>query len=170
MNSPTPQPSAPSSSRHRIAIALGGNIGDTAGHFHVAVQLLQDGGVYDIHQAPLYITAPVDCEPGTPDFVNSAISATWPGTPEGLLTLCQSIERRLGRPSRHSCRESRIIDLDLLLFDSLQIVLPDLVIPHPRLRQRRFVLEPLAQIAPNWPVPPDCQTVRQLLSHLVNSP
>ncbi len=162
-----PHPSAPS--RHRIAIALGGNIGDTAGHFQAAVQLLRNGGVNDIRQAPLYLTTPVDCEPGTPDFVNSAITATWAGTPEGLLALCQGIERQLGRPRRHSRRESRLIDLDLLLFDSQHIDLPDLVIPHPRLRQRRFVLEPLAQIAPEWPVPPDGQTVQQLLSRLIDS-
>ncbi|HQC51811.1 MAG TPA: 2-amino-4-hydroxy-6-hydroxymethyldihydropteridine diphosphokinase [Lentisphaeria bacterium] len=159
-----------SSSSHRVAIALGGNLGDTVACFERAMVLLAAGGVRNIRQAPLFITTPVDCEPGTPDFVNSALTASWGSSPEELLRLCQTIEQRLGRPAKHSSRESRIIDLDLLLFDTLSLVSPNLTIPHPRLRSRRFVLEPLAQIAPDWPVPPDGQTVQQLLLQLTSSP
>ena len=158
------------SSPHRIALGLGGNLGDPAAYFERAVALLAVGGLRDIRQAPLFITAPVDCEPGTPDFVNSALTASWGGSPEELLRLCQDIERRLGRPAEHSRRESRVIDLDLLLFDTLCLASPDLIIPHPRLRLRRFVLEPLARIAPDWPVPPGDQTVRQLLLQLTGLP
>ena len=158
------------SSPHRIALGLGGNLGDPAAYFERAVALLAVGGLRDIRQAPLFITAPVDCEPGTPDFVNSALTASWGGSPEELLRLCQDIEQRLGRPPKHSSRESRVIDLDLLLFDTLSLASPDLIIPHPRLRLRRFVLTPLARIAPDWPVPPDGQTVRQLLFKLNGLP
>ncbi len=159
-----------SSSSHRVAIALGGNLGDTVACFERAVTLLAVGGVRNIRQAPLFITTPVDCKPGTPDFVNSALTASWNDSPEELLRLCQAIEQRLGRPAKHSSRESRIIDLDILLFDFLSLVSPNLIIPHPRLRLRRFVLEPLTQIAPDWPVPPDGQTVQQLLLQLTSSP
>ena len=159
-----------SSSSHRIAIALGGNLGDPAASFKYAVTLLATGGVRDICKAPLFITTPVDCVPGTPDFVNSALTASWDGSPEELLRLCQTIEQRLGRPAQPSSRESRVIDLDILLFDFLSLDSPNLIIPHPRLRLRRFVLEPLAQIAPDWPVPPDGQTVQQLLLQLTAPP
>ena len=152
--------------KHRVALALGGNIGDPKTSFQQAIELLQGGGLRDISQASLLETIAVDCEPGTPNFLNSALIGLWPGTPLELLRLCQQIERQLGRPAQHSSRASRTLDLDLLLFDDQQVRLQELIIPHPRLRQRQFVLEPLQQIAPDWPVPPDGKTVRQLWREL----
>lgn len=145
----------------KVALALGGNIGDTNALFREAVQLLEEGGLDVICVAPPHQSAAVDCVPGTPDFWDTALTANWPGTPTELLALCQSIEHRLGRPARHSSRESRTIDIDILLFGNLSISTPELCIPHPRMAQRLFVLIPLAKIAPDWPVGND--TVLSLL-------
>ncbi len=131
---------------NRVAIALGGNIGDVRARFQTALLMLAAGGVTHIRKASDYRTAPVDCVPGTPDFWNSALVGEWGGTPQELLLLTQSIERRLGRPAQHSSRESRTIDLDILLFGDLKISTQNLTIPHPRMHQREFVLKPLAEI------------------------
>lgn len=64
----------------------------------------------------------------------------------------------------------RPLDVDLLLYGGMQLALPELTLPHPRLRDRRFVLEPLAEIAPDLPVPPDGATVRDLLARLPPEP
>ncbi len=151
---------------HHVAIALGGNQGEVLRNFREAAALLGANGLRSVRLAEPIRTAPVDCVPGTPDFWNAALIGEWDGTPEELLALTQSIERRLGRPAAHSSRESRPIDLDILLFDEAVVSLPNLVIPHPRLRLRRFVLEPLAEIAPDWLVPPDRTAVAALLNAL----
>ncbi|MBR4675378.1 MAG: 2-amino-4-hydroxy-6-hydroxymethyldihydropteridine diphosphokinase [Victivallales bacterium] len=133
---------------HHVAIALGGNIGNTEEYFRKAIVLLSQK-LCDIKSARIYTTKPVDCVPGTPDFKNTALTATFDGTPLELLEFCQGIERQLGRPAIHSSRESRPIDLDILLFDNQQISLPNLTIPHPRMHQRLFVLEPLSELLPS---------------------
>lgn len=82
--------------------------------------------------------------------------------PGDLLALCKALERAAGR--RRSVRFGpRPLDIDLLLYGDLQLHTPELTLPHPRLRERRFVLEPLAEIAPDLRVPPDGATVRELL-------
>ncbi len=130
---------------HHVAIALGGNLGNTEEIFDKAIALLAYN-LRGIKRAKIYTTKPVDCVPGTPDFKNTAITATFDGTPLTLLKICQNIEKLLGRPADHSSHESRTIDLDILLFDNQQISLPNLTIPHPRMHQRLFVLEPLLDI------------------------
>ena len=83
-----------------------------------------------------------------------------------LLKLCQSIEIALGRPAQHSSRESRIIDLDIILFGSEVIKSEVLTIPHPRAAQREFVLRPLNEIAPEWLFPDRQKTVSELFAAL----
>lgn len=134
----------------KIALALGGNIGDTEQIFQQAVNMLIQNGVENIHISPIIVTEPVDCPPDTPQFKNAAMTATWHGTPHELLRLCQQIESTLGRPREHGRNQSRTIDLDIITFDDLEISSPNLVIPHPRAAQRRFVLEPLAAVDPGW--------------------
>ena len=131
-----------------VAIALGGNIGDVRARFQTALLMLAAGGLSHIRKASDYKTTPVDCVPGTPDFWNSALIGEWGGTPQELLMLTQSVERRLGRPAQHSSRESRTIDLDILLFGDQRINTPSLTIPHPRMHQREFVLNPLRELLP----------------------
>lgn len=149
------------------AIALGGNIGDTESTFSRACSLLASGGFKDLRMASIIVTKAVDCVPDTPDFHNTVAVGHWSGTPHELLNLCQSIERHLGRPASHSSHESRTVDLDIVLFEQRVISTPNLIVPHPRMRQRLFVLQPLAELAPNWPVPPDGKTVGRLLEEIM---
>lgn len=128
---------------HKVAIALGGNIGDVPAAFDKAIALLEASGLTGIVRGCTIVSHAVDCVPGTPDFHNSAILGLWEGTPEQLLDLTQDIERKMGRPAQHSSRESRTLDLDILLFDDLEIKTPRLTIPHPRMKQRQFVMVPL---------------------------
>ena len=150
---------------HMVAIALGGNQGDVRGSFDRAVELLSSE-VHGIRRAGIRVTSPVDCVPGTPDFLNSALAGEYGGSPMELLELCQGIERSLGRPEVHSSREGRPIDLDILLFGGLAMATPRLVIPHPRMHLRRFVLEPLCEILPDAMVPGQGRTVSELLEVL----
>ncbi|MCQ2379181.1 MAG: 2-amino-4-hydroxy-6-hydroxymethyldihydropteridine diphosphokinase, partial [Victivallaceae bacterium] len=111
-------------------------------------------------------TAPVDCEPGTPDFLNQGVTGVWPGTAEELLLLGRAIEIRCGRPAVHSSRQARVFDCDLILFGEETISRPGLQVPHPRAKMRRFVLEPLAEIAPDWRFP-DGETVADALKKVL---
>lgn len=151
---------------HHVAIGVGGNIGETPKIFSEAVIWLQAGGFSNVRMAPVIVTKPMDCVPGTPDFFNSVIVGDWSGSPQELLALTQSIEHVLGRPAVHSSRESRTLDLDLLLIDDMEIQTQTLVIPHPRLRLRRFALEPLAALEPDWKIPPGNRTVAECLEEL----
>jgi len=152
--------------KHQVAIALGGNLGDTEIIFHRALALLADAGLASQRVSSWRRTAPVGCHPATPDFLNGAVVGKWGGTPESLLETTQRIEQALGRPVVHDSRGSRTLDLDILLFDDLQLSRPALTIPHPRMLQRRFVLEPLAEIAPDWLIPGCGKTVRQACQEL----
>ena len=105
----------------------------------------------DFRQAPLFVSAPVDCPPGSPDFLNTALELDV-STMElpAFLLACQEIERAMGRPlpkDRHR-NAPRPIDIDLLYLAAGTHVSENLILPHPRLAERRFVLEPLACIAP----------------------
>ena len=149
-----------------IALALGSNLGNASETFSQACALLRAAGLEIIQVADIITTAPVDCPPGTPDFANSALTAGFEGTPEALLQITQSIEQQLGRPADHGFHEARTLDLDIILFGNEIVSLPRLIIPHPRAQERRFVLEPLAQIAPEWVFPDSLLTVEAALKHL----
>ena len=153
--------------RVNVAIGLGGNIGNVQHRFS-AVREQMSAFLGQVTMAPVFITAPVDCVPGTPDFCNSALTGTFDGTPLELLERCQAMERSFGRPICHSSRESRTLDLDILLFGEELVSLPQLIIPHPRLLVRRFALEPLASIASEWRIPPAMTTVKECLAALVS--
>ncbi len=153
----------------KIAIALGGNLGDVGRAFDRAAELLAAGGVEEIRRAGNFRTAPVDCAPGAPDFLNSALTGRWRGSAVELLKLCQSVERELGRPARHGVNSDRPVDLDLILFGGEIIRSDELTIPHPRASQRLFVLAPLAEIAPDWEFPDQKITVKNALSLLTTS-
>jgi 2-amino-4-hydroxy-6-hydroxymethyldihydropteridine diphosphokinase len=114
--------------------------------------------------ASLYRSAPVS-PVEQPDFLNTAVLAHTALPPEAVLALAKTLERSAGR--RRGVRFGpRPLDIDLLLYGDRQSAAPELTLPHPRLRERRFMLEPLAEIAPDWPVPPDGVAVRELLSRL----
>jgi 2-amino-4-hydroxy-6-hydroxymethyldihydropteridine diphosphokinase len=118
--------------------------------------------------ASLYRSPPVS-PVAQPDFLNTAALAHTALEPEAVLALAKALERAAGR--RRGLRFGpRPLDVDLLLYGDRWSAAPELTLPHPRLRERRFMLEPLAEIAPDWPVPPDGATVRELLSRLGETP
>lgn len=144
----------------RFALLLGGNIGDVESRFAMVERELAAVGVTGIRRSRTYITAPVGCVPGTPDFLNQALTGESSSSPEELFSLLQELERRSGRPAVHSSMESRTLDCDLILWGEEIINTPLLTVPHPRARIRQFVLEPLAEIAPQMKFP-DGVTVAQ---------
>jgi len=148
------------------ALSLGGNIGDTTFFFDFAAAELAAGGMTGIRRSRIIRTAPVNCVPGTPDFLNTALTGTWHGTPLELLRLCQNIEQRAGRPAEHSSREARVLDCDIILCGGIISSDPRLILPHPRARERRFVLEVLAELIPERRFPDTGETVAEALSRL----
>ena len=151
---------------------MGANLGENpAENIRWGALKLLEAGVEELLMAPIIRTKPVDCMPvdcipGTPDFLNTAVVGQWGGTPLELLAACQKIEREAGRPAVHSSHEARLLDIDVLLWGAETLSLPGLIVPHPRMHLRRFVLEPLAAIAPDWTVPPFGKTVANLLNEL----
>jgi 2-amino-4-hydroxy-6-hydroxymethyldihydropteridine diphosphokinase len=118
--------------------------------------------------ASLYRSRPVSPVP-QPDFLNTAALAHTSLGPEEVLAVAKSLELAAGR--RHGPRFGpRPLDIDLLLYGGLQSAAPELTLPHPRLRERRFMLEPLAEIAPEMPVPPEGVTVAELFARVKDQP
>ncbi|MBE6365395.1 MAG: 2-amino-4-hydroxy-6-hydroxymethyldihydropteridine diphosphokinase [Lentisphaerae bacterium] len=146
----------------KIALMLGGNLPGTPEAMSVALVKLSDAGVENIRNSAALTSEAVDCVPGTPDFLDMAVTGDWGGSAPELLALCQRLEREAGRPEKHSSRESRILDCDIILFGDEVFDLPELTIPHPRACGRLFVLEPLAQIAPEMRFPGGMSVIEAL--------
>lgn len=144
-----------------IYLALGTNLGDRLENLHQAVLALAPP-VRVLRLSPLYQTAPWGYR-DQPDFLNQAVEAETELEPQALLEHLKEIERRMGRQKtiRYGPRS---IDLDILFYGQQVIDLPGLVIPHPRLHERAFVLAPLADLAPAFVHPLLRQTVSQLLA------
>ena len=117
-----------------------------------------------------YETEPVAMEPGEDDtwFYNGVVRLDTHLPPERLLAICQETERSLGRDSARR-NTSRTIDLDVLFYGQRIIATPPLIIPHPRLHQRRFVLAPMAELAPDWVHPQHARTMQSLLNELADT-
>lgn len=151
---------------HTAYIGLGSNLGDRAENLRRALELLdQSQGVVVRRVSEAIETEPVG--PPQPRYLNAAAALEIALAPEALLDCCQQIERALGRDrSREQRWGPRTIDLDILLIDDLQIQTDRLIVPHPRLAERLFVLRPLAEIAPDLRVPGTHRTVEQCRSEL----
>ena len=132
-----------------------------------ALKKLEQGGFEIDKISPVFHSAAVDCVPGTPDFLDVAVTGFWAASARELLSLTQSIEISAGRPAQHSSRESRILDIDIILFGSENISTQNLTVPHPRAKLREFVLSPLCEIAPDRTFP-DGTTVKAALEALKN--
>jgi 2-amino-4-hydroxy-6-hydroxymethyldihydropteridine diphosphokinase len=121
-------------------------------------------------RSSLWQTTPVDCPPGSPTFVNAVI-AFYPLPDENswsLLTKMLLLEKDFGRRPKQVLNEPRRLDLDLISYGDEISARPELVLPHPRAHERRFVLQPLNEIAPNLVLPGQRRTVAQLLAALVS--
>ncbi len=117
-----------------------------------------------VNQSAVYETVPVDCEAGAQDFYNAVIEISFEGDAEVLLRALQEVEQELGRERDHGRNVSRTIDLDLLYFGDEQRSVGALQLPHPRMREREFVLRPLADIAPELRLPGETASVHELLA------
>ena len=150
-------------------IALGSNLGDRLENLRSALRDLRSTcRPSPILQSSVYETEPVDCPPGSQPFLNAVIELTCDLSPRDLLLECQAIEARMGRKSIRETNDPRPVDLDILYFGKLVLSEPDLIIPHPRLAIRRFVLEPLNEIRPELVLPGKSAPVKTLLGELVS--
>lgn len=130
-----------------VYLGLGSNLGDRAAHLERAVVLLEAGGVRTRARSSTWLTEPVG---GPPQgwYLNAVLAGETALSPEGLLALCLETERKMGRV-RGERFGPRTIDIDLLLHGEERRDSPELVVPHPRLHERLFVLAPLVEIAPD---------------------
>lgn len=149
-----------------VALALGSNIGDAEQIFLQAQKLLTARGFAIEKYASIIKTAPVDCPAGTPDFANSALTGTFCGTPEELLQITQSIEVQLGRSADHGFHTPRTLDIDVIIFGNTVMDSPRLTLPHPRAKERLFVLEPLKEIAAEWIFPDTGESVSEVFRRM----
>lgn len=147
----------------RAYLGLGSNLGDRDGHLGFALARLSRVGTV-LARAPVIETDPVDCPAGGM-FLNTCVCLETTLEPSELLSAATQIEQQRGR-SRTTRNEPRVLDIDILLYDDLVLSQQALQIPHPRMHERGFVLEPLAEIAPNLVHPSFNVTVRGLLAGL----
>ena len=127
-------------------IGLGSNLGDRAGNIGQAIGLLRTNGIKVLKTSAVIETAPVGGPPQN-KFLNAVVKVETRLSPVELLDHCQFVEQKLGRV-RTVINGPRTMDLDILLYDRLTIDTPRLQIPHPRMFERAFVLEPLKEIEP----------------------
>lgn len=129
----------------RIHLALGSNLGDRARHLRAGAQALSLRGVRIVRASSIYATDYVGPDPEQPEYLNAVLEAdTWL-SPPALLRAVQEVEELAGRiPQTHG--EPRPLDVDVLFYGDMRLPGPDLVVPHPRIGARLFVLEPLHEL------------------------
>jgi len=144
-------------------VGLGANLGDPAAAVRRALEQMSTWG--ELRASSLYESEPLG-DPDQPWYVNAVAELATELSPEALLGRLQEVERAAGRPPDHVRWAPRVLDLDLLLYADRRIATPDLRVPHPGLARRRFVLEPLAELAPDARDPESGKSVRELLAAL----
>ncbi len=150
-------------------LALGGNLGDVASTFQwVHQELVSRPDIEALRMSRIYRTAPVGANAGNP-FLNAAIVCRTPLAPEDLLEICQHLEQQAGR-TREIHWGPRRLDLDLIGLEDQVVRSPRLILPHPSAWYRRFVLDPLCELAPDWWHPERQATARELRDRLQRRP
>lgn len=153
----------------RAGIALGSNLGDRLENLRLArTELAKIFG--PVLCSKVYETDPVGCEPGCGAYLNAVVEIQYEGQPVLLLDQLQAIEAAMGRPSKRPRNAPRNIDLDILYVGNLTLSNEEIVIPHPRLHLRRFVLAPLCDIRPELVLPGRNESIAQLLAELPAEP
>ena len=139
-----------------VFLSLGANLGDRRATMRRAIEWLIGQPAISLDPtrdiARLYESAPVGCDTDQPAYLNTVVRVRTTRAPHRLLQLTQELERTLGRV-RVAKNEARVIDVDMLLYDQTVLQSPELVLPHPAMTRRRFVLEPLCDLAPDLSLP-----------------
>ena len=155
-----------------VGLALGSNLGDRRAHLRAArdfLAALHEGDAEAV-VSPVYETEPVDCPPGSAPFLNAVMEIVASLDPEELLARTDVFQRLLGRKATRQRHAPRPIDIDILYAGDRQTRTASCEVPHPRLTQRRFVLQPLAEIRPGLVLPGQTRSVAQLLALLPEVP
>jgi 2-amino-4-hydroxy-6-hydroxymethyldihydropteridine diphosphokinase len=151
----------------KVGLGLGSNMGERLQHLQQAKAYLLSLSPEGWHIAsPLYETEPVGCPPNSPRFLNAVLEIEFEGAPKTLLKKIAAYEVAHGRNRDLPKNAARPIDIDILYFGEKEILEKDLVVPHPRLTERRFVLLPLSTIRSDLPIRGTGKTVRMLLREL----
>jgi 2-amino-4-hydroxy-6-hydroxymethyldihydropteridine diphosphokinase len=145
-----------------VYLSLGSNVGEREEMLRAALRLLESPGLHVARLSPVYETEPQDVK-NQPWFLNLVVEVQTALFPMQLLTRVRKIERELGR-KRTVNKGPRRIDIDILLYGESVIDAKDLVVPHPRMTERRFVLQPLADLAPDLRHPVLRRSVKELLA------
>ena len=147
-----------------VAIALGSNLGDRRAHLSWAFDRLRQH-LTDFRTSSILETDPVDVPDPQPPYLNAAVTGRTNLDAPELVELLLTLERERGR-TRLTPRAARTLDLDLILYGDRIVDAPGVAVPHPRFRDRRFVLQPLAESAPDLRDPVTGRTVGKLLADL----
>jgi len=148
----------------RVYLSLGSNVGKLEENLQRALTLLENKKIHVVDRSSVYETEPQDVT-DQPWFLNMAVACETRCFPLQLLTAVRNIERQMGR--RRSIRRGpRVIDIDILLFGNAVIDTPQLTVPHPRMLERRFVIEPLLEIAPDLVHPVTRRPLRDYLNRV----
>jgi 2-amino-4-hydroxy-6-hydroxymethyldihydropteridine diphosphokinase len=149
-------------------IALGSNVGDSQSILARAMERLELLSSEPLLRSSFWQTTPVDCPPGSPPFVNAVIGLRPLAgeTPESLLVKLLELEREFGRRPKQVHNEPRRLDLDLIMFGQEWRATKQLLLPHPRAHERRFVLQPLSEFAPDLVLPGQRKTAAELLADM----
>ena len=154
----------------RVGIALGSNLGDRIANLRAARDAVVDlAANKSVLASRIYETEPLNCEPGAGKFLNAVLEIEYDGDPSELLEKLIGVEESLGRKRDHAQNVSRKIDIDILYADDLVINNERLQLPHPRLHERKFVLQPLVDIRPDLNLPDRKQAVSDLLAQAQDS-
>jgi 2-amino-4-hydroxy-6-hydroxymethyldihydropteridine diphosphokinase len=151
-----------------ILVGIGSNRGDRLATMRASIDALRGFAAGVFRTSSLWRTSPVDCPPDSGDFINAVVAFEPRAglTPEALLAELKRLEREFGRVEQPVRNAPRELDLDLLMFGSLQRDGAAFQLPHPRATQRRFVLAPAAEVAPDLCWPGQHLTVSELLGNL----
>ena len=151
-----------------VYVALGSNLGESVLTLRMAAARISDWSLEKVIGSSLWKTEPLNCPPGSPSFINAVmgLNPKQGMSPESLLVDLLELEMQIGRERSGLVNEPRKIDLDLISFGMETRNAESLILPHPRVFERQFVLSPLKEIAPDFILPGQNKSVTELLKDL----
>lgn len=148
-----------------VVLSLGSNLGDRGANIRRMVCALKETLVSPLLKSDMMETEPVDVFEDQPFFYNLLICAGYNSTPEQLLSDCEKIELMMGRENKKMLAP-RIADIDILLYGSMSMKSESLTIPHPAILRRRFCIEGLNQLVPDWVIPGQEKTIHHFYNNM----